>query len=112
MHNLPRYLRERPLNLARPLVAIATALALAGCAALGAQPGARQLMLVGNDEKVGFDDGGKHAEAVVAVHVTDTGRELQRGAPDDVRDALSGNLCRCTGYQNIVRSVVAAGAQT
>jgi carbon-monoxide dehydrogenase small subunit len=32
-------------------------------------------------------------------------------APDDVRDALSGNLCRCTGYQNIVRSVVAAGAE-
>ena len=31
--------------------------------------------------------------------------------PDDVRDALSGNLCRCTGYQNIVRSVVAAGEQ-
>ena len=30
---------------------------------------------------------------------------------DDVREALSGNLCRCTGYQNIVRSVVAAGAE-
>ena len=63
MHELPRYLRERPLNLARPLVAIATALALAGCAALGAQPGARQLMLVGNDEKVGFDDGGKQVQS-------------------------------------------------
>ena len=31
--------------------------------------------------------------------------------PRDVREALSGNLCRCTGYQNIVRSVVAAGAE-
>ena len=31
--------------------------------------------------------------------------------PSDVREALSGNLCRCTGYQNIVRSVVAAGAE-
>jgi carbon-monoxide dehydrogenase small subunit len=30
--------------------------------------------------------------------------------PSDVREALSGNLCCCTGYQNIVRSVVAAGA--
>ena len=35
-------------------------------------------------------------------------------APDEaaIREALSGNLCRCTGYQNIVRAVqkaVAAG---
>lgn len=26
----------------------------------------------------------------------------------DVRDALSGNLCRCTGYQGIVRAVLQA----
>jgi aerobic-type carbon monoxide dehydrogenase small subunit (CoxS/CutS family) len=26
----------------------------------------------------------------------------------DVREALSGNLCRCTGYQNIVDAVLAA----
>ena len=29
---------------------------------------------------------------------------------DEVRWALSGNLCRCTGYQNIVRAVQ-TGAQ-
>ena len=28
----------------------------------------------------------------------------------EVREGLSGNLCRCTGYQNIVRAVLAAGA--
>ena len=28
--------------------------------------------------------------------------------PDDVREALAGNLCRCTGYQKIVDSVVLA----
>ena len=25
---------------------------------------------------------------------------------DEIREALSGNLCRCTGYQNIVKSVL------
>ncbi len=29
---------------------------------------------------------------------------------DEVRWALSGNLCRCTGYQNIVKAVLAAAA--
>ena len=30
---------------------------------------------------------------------------------DEVRFALSGNLCRCTGYQNIVKSVLWAAAK-
>jgi len=30
--------------------------------------------------------------------------------PDEIRHGLEGNLCRCTGYQNIVRSVQAAAA--
>jgi carbon-monoxide dehydrogenase small subunit len=25
---------------------------------------------------------------------------------EEVRDALAGNLCRCTGYHNIVKSVM------
>jgi carbon-monoxide dehydrogenase small subunit len=29
---------------------------------------------------------------------------------DEVRWALSGNLCRCTGYQNIVKAVLSAAA--
>jgi len=28
-----------------------------------------------------------------------------------VREGLEGNLCRCTGYHNIVRAVLAAAAQ-
>jgi carbon-monoxide dehydrogenase small subunit len=33
--------------------------------------------------------------------------------PDEheIREALAGNLCRCTGYQNIVKAVQAAAAQ-
>jgi carbon-monoxide dehydrogenase small subunit len=27
---------------------------------------------------------------------------------EDVREALAGNLCRCTGYQNIVKAIMAA----
>ena len=30
---------------------------------------------------------------------------------DEVRWALSGNLCRCTGYQNIVKAVLWAAAK-
>jgi len=34
------------------------------------------------------------------------------GHPDEqqVREALEGNLCRCTGYHNIVRAVLSAAA--
>ena len=30
---------------------------------------------------------------------------------DEVRSALEGNLCRCTGYHNIVRAVLAAAGE-
>jgi aerobic carbon-monoxide dehydrogenase small subunit len=30
---------------------------------------------------------------------------------DDVRWAISGNLCRCTGYMNIVKAIQAAGVE-
>jgi len=35
-------------------------------------------------------------------------REHTSPSEDDVREALSGNLCRCTGYQNIVDAVLKA----
>ncbi|WP_329372009.1 (2Fe-2S)-binding protein [Streptomyces sp. NBC_01483] len=38
-------------------------------------------------------------------------RENPAPAAREVREALEGNLCRCTGYQNIVRAVLAASGQ-
>lgn len=35
-------------------------------------------------------------------------RTTPEPTPDEVRSALSGNLCRCTGYQNIVTAVLEA----
>jgi carbon-monoxide dehydrogenase small subunit len=39
-------------------------------------------------------------------------RDLLRANPspseDEIREGIEGNLCRCTGYQNIVRAVQAA----
>ena len=38
-------------------------------------------------------------------------RENKAPSEDEIRVAISGNLCRCTGYQNIVKSVAAAAAR-
>ncbi|KFE36528.1 (2Fe-2S)-binding domain-containing protein [Thioclava atlantica] len=38
-------------------------------------------------------------------------RENTNPTAEDVRDVLSGNLCRCTGYQNIVVAVLKAAAR-
>lgn len=35
-------------------------------------------------------------------------RDHPRPQPDEVREALVGNLCRCTGYTRIVRAVMSA----
>jgi carbon-monoxide dehydrogenase small subunit len=37
-------------------------------------------------------------------------RENASPSEDEIRSALEGNLCRCTGYVNIVRAVQAAAA--
>jgi carbon-monoxide dehydrogenase small subunit len=38
-------------------------------------------------------------------------REHPSPSEAEVREALSGNLCRCTGYQNIVRAILRAAAR-
>jgi aerobic carbon-monoxide dehydrogenase small subunit len=44
------------------------------------------------------------------------GADLLARNPDpseaEVREALAGNLCRCTGYQNIVKAVLDAATET
>jgi carbon-monoxide dehydrogenase small subunit len=44
-----------------------------------------------------------------------TGEDLLRKYPlatdDDIREGLSGNLCRCTGYQNIVAAIRSAATK-
>jgi carbon-monoxide dehydrogenase small subunit len=39
---------------------------------------------------------------MTAVELVEQGGEL---SDEDIRHALEGNLCRCTGYENIVRAV-------
>ena len=35
----------------------------------------------------------------------------EAGSEDEIREGLEGNLCRCTGYHNIVRAVEAAAGR-
>lgn len=42
-----------------------------------------------------------------AIELADGGADLDEQA---VRDGLEGNLCRCTGYQNIVKAVLAGAS--
>jgi carbon-monoxide dehydrogenase small subunit len=37
-------------------------------------------------------------------------RDTPRPTDQEIREALAGNLCRCTGYHNIVKAVAAAAA--
>ncbi len=39
-------------------------------------------------------------------------RETPAPSEDEARDMIAGNLCRCTGYQNIVKSVLRAAEIT
>jgi len=48
------------------------------------------------------------AMLLTAVELLDTNPNPSR---DEIREAISSNLCRCTGYQNIVDAVEHAAAQ-
>ena len=38
-------------------------------------------------------------------------KENPKPSEAEVRDYLDGNICRCTGYHNIVRAIMAASGQ-
>lgn len=38
-------------------------------------------------------------------------KENPKPSEDEVRDYLEGNICRCTGYHNIVKAIMAASGQ-
>ncbi len=45
----------------------------------------------------------------VTISATELLRNNPRPTLDDVKEALSGNLCRCTGYTPIIEAVLQAG---
>jgi carbon-monoxide dehydrogenase small subunit len=47
----------------------------------------------------------------LVVSVTHLLRETPNPSDDEIREALSGNLCRCTGYQKILDAVRLAAAR-
>ena len=45
------------------------------------------------------------------MSATDYISKNKKASDSDIRDALEGNICRCTGYHNIVKSVRAAAGK-
>ena len=45
------------------------------------------------------------------VAAADLLRRIPEPSDDEIREALSGNLCRCTGYQKILDAVRLAAAR-
>ena len=73
-----------------------------GLAPAGALSPVQQALAEGNAVQCGFCTPG----ILIAAHAL-----LRRNAPltvDRVREGLSGNLCRCSGYKKIVEAVVRA----
>jgi carbon-monoxide dehydrogenase small subunit len=93
------------------------------CTMFGVQADGRSLLTVEGLEQ----DGKLHPlqEAFVQEHGLQCGyctpgmlmtgyaflKDRPRPTEDEIRHAISGNLCRCTGYVNIVKAVEAAAAR-
>ena len=45
------------------------------------------------------------------ITAADLIRRGRAGSEREIREGLAGNICRCTGYTNIVTAIVAAAQQ-
>jgi carbon-monoxide dehydrogenase small subunit len=45
------------------------------------------------------------------ITVTDLLKKYPLATDDEIREGLSGNLCRCTGYEHIVKAIRAVKAE-
>ncbi|PZS29317.1 MAG: carbon monoxide dehydrogenase [Pseudonocardiales bacterium] len=95
------------------------------CSVLAVQADGGKVITI---EGLAGDDGGLHPlqQAFHDKHALQCGfctpgmimaaRELLQSNPDpsetEIREAIEGNLCRCTGYQNIVSAIQAAAGAT
>jgi carbon-monoxide dehydrogenase small subunit len=48
----------------------------------------------------------------ILMSLTECLRDIERPTEEQIRDVLSGHLCRCTGYQNIVAAALDAVTAT
>jgi aerobic-type carbon monoxide dehydrogenase small subunit (CoxS/CutS family) len=97
--------------------------AVRGCLMLAVQAEGKQVQTV---ESMGSPDSLHPLQRAFSAHhalqcgfctpgMLLTLKEFLRDVPDpteeDIREAISGNLCRCTGYHNIVKAALAAAAE-
>lgn len=125
---LVHYLRERLGKIGTPVgcdtancgacTVLVDGLSVKSCSMPAVQADGREITTI---EGLGADDGGLHPlqQAFHTEHALQCGfctpgmimaaLDLLRENPDpsdaQIREGLAGNLCRCTGYQNIVRAV-------
>ena len=82
-------------------------------AAFHARPGDRLLLCSDgihdpmDDQEILCLMAGKRPNAAAAALLADNSNPSE----DEIRHGIEGNLCRCTGYHNIVRAVEYAGAK-
>ena len=53
-----------------------------------------------------------HTQAGMVMAAVSLLEEIPNPTEHDVREGLEGNLCRCTGYHNIVKAIAAVAAST